>query len=382
MSGPTPQSLSSIVDQVAPAPVEKAAPSPAASTTKPSLQSIIDSSPPVTPGQNVSTSKPPGEPPPADSHPQGQVSESQAKANLRELLVKRGLDVPEELDTDELIIDTLVNEFNTAATAFESPEYKAYLSWQEQQAAAAQKPAAAPVVQETPAGPEPHDLLNAVTQGVVSFDNTAKKWTSAHPQFANYADALNERDQRANQAKISFASDPEGFIAQKIKAAVAERSPAGEVSELKELLQQIRQERTEAAEQAKITTWENANLAKLYVPVTGEMTPYGQAYQEIESSIDKVNPKLSLMERHNQVIRQLAIVEKYLPKANPVETAPVAVVPKQSFLDAASRRNGINRLSEYTSPAANSVTPQIPTGKGGYPSLGGIINQQNSLTGN
>lgn len=382
MSGPTTQSLSSIVDQVAAAQADPAASTPAASTAKPSLQSIIDSSPPVTPGTTDSTAKP-GETTPADSHPQGQVSESQAKANLRELLVKRGLDVPEELDTDELIVDTLVNEFNTAATAFESPEYKAYLSWQAQQVAAEKAKTAAPVVSENPAGPETSDLLNAVMQGVVAFDNTAKKWTSTHPQFANYADALNEKDQRANQAKISFASDPEGFIAQKIKAAVADRTPSTEVSELKELLQQIRQERTESAEQAKITTWENANLSKLYVPVTGEMTPYGQAYQEIESSIDKVNPKLSLLERHNQVIRQLAIVEKYLPAAKPVApAAQAAVVPKQSFLEAASRRNGTNRLSEYAGAAANSVTPQIPTGKGGYPSLGGIIDQQTSLTGN
>ena len=377
MSGPTLPSLSSIVDQVAAAQADPTASTPAASTARPDLQSIIDSAVPVTPGQPVTTAKP-GETTPADSHTQGQVS----SAGLRDLLVRRGLEVPEELNTDDLIAEALVNEFNTAATAFETPDYKAYLNWKDQQAAA-EKAKAAPVVPEKPTGPQSQELLNAIRQGVISFDGAQKKWAATHPQFDSYAEAMNSQDQKANQAKISLASDPEAFVSQKIKEAISELKPAGEVSELKELLQQIRQERAEHAEQSKITSWENANLTKLYVPVTGEMTPYGKAYQEIESEIDKVNPKLGLLARHNQVLRQLAIVEKYLPAAKPaVQAPPAAATPKQSFLDAASRRNGTNRLSEYQGAASNSVAPQIPRGKSGFPSLAGIIEQSNSLTGN
>jgi len=377
MSGPATQSLSAIVDQVTATQADPAASTPASSPAIQSLQSIIDSAPPVTPGQNAPTAKS-VEPALADSHQQGQVS----PAGLRDLLVRRGLDVPEELNTDDLIAEALVNEFNTAATAFETPDYKAYLSWKDQQAAAEKAKAAQPVVPEKPTGLQSQELLNAIRQGVVSYDGEQKKWAASHPQFDSYAEAMNSQDQKANQAKISLASDPEAFVSQKIKEAISELKPAGEVSELKELLQQIRQERTEHAEQTKITSWENANLAKLYVPVTGEMTPYGKAYQDIESEIDKVNQKLGLLERHNQVLRQLAIVEKYLPAAKPaVQAPPAAATPKQSFLDAASRRNGTNRLSEYSGAASNSVAPQIPKGKGGYPNLAGIIEQNTSLTG-
>ena len=378
MSGPTPQSLSSIVDSIDPVQTASDVSTPVSShAQKQTLQSIIDSvgpgNTPATAGQNAQSV----EPALVDSHPQGQVS-SEAKSNLRELLIKRGLEVPEELNTDDLVAEALINEFNTAATAFETPEYQAYLSWREQQSAAEKaKPAvSAPSEQSKPDGPQSQELLNAIRQGVVSYDGVQKKWSASHPQFDNYAEAMNSQDQKANQAKISLASDPEAFVSQKLK-------PAGEVSELKELLQQIRQERAEHAEQSKITSWENLNLTKLYVPGTGEMTPYGKAYQEIESEIDKVNPKIALLERHNQVLRQLAIVEKYLPPARPVTPqAPVVAAPKQSFLDAASRRNGTNRLSEYSGPAANYVAPQIPRGKSGYPSLAGIIEQATSLTGN
>jgi hypothetical protein len=377
MSGPTIPSLSSIVDQVPATQADPASSSPVVQTARPDLQSIIDSALPVGLGQNAPTAKI-GEPAYVDSHQHGQVS----SAVLRDLLVKRGLEVPEELDTDDLIAEALVNEFNTAATAFETPDYKAYLSWKDQQAVAEKAKLAQPVAPEKPAGPQSQELLNAIRQGIVSYDGIQKKWAASHPQFDSYAEAMNNQDQKANQAKISLASDPEAFVSQKIKEAISEMKPASETSELKELLQQIRQERAESAEQSKITLWENANLTKLYVPVTGEMTPYGKAYQEIESEIEKVNPRLGLLERHNQVLRQLAIVEKYLPAARQATSQPAAVAPKQSFLDAASRRNGTNRLSEYQGAALNSVAPQIPRGKSGFPSLAGIIEQSNSLTGN
>jgi hypothetical protein len=376
MSGPEIPSLSSVIDSINPTQTDSDQQSSTPRTPINSLQSAIDKIQETTGG----TVQPEVKPVPADSHQQGQVaSESPAqKAFLREMLTQRGLSVPDELNTDELIVESLVNEFNHAAEAYESPEYKAFLDWQSKQAIAEKAKSEPPVTPAT--GPQSQEILNAVRQGIVSFDGVQKKWIASHPQFEQYADSMNSQDLRANQAKISFASDPEGFIAQKIRESAGDLKPSSEIAELKELIQQIRQERTDQAEQGKITTWENANLAKLYVTGSGEMTNYGKAYQDIETSISKINPKIGLLERHNQVLQQLAIVEKYLPQAKPVVPEPQAA--KTSFLDAASRRNGTNRLSDYSGPASNSVAPQIPKGKQGYPSLIGIIEQNSALGSN
>ena len=135
---------------------------------------------------------------------------------------------------------------------------------------------------------------------------------------------------------------------------------------------------------AQVEAWVTQNAAKLYLPGSKNLAPYGQAYQTIESTIQAAKPNISPLERHNEVLKQLAVLEQaFRPAASAVQ--PVPVVPaaqKQPFLAAAGQRNGSNRLSEYTGPASNSVTPQVPRGKGGAPSLAGLIDQQTALTSN
>jgi len=220
----------------------------------------------------------------------------------------------------------------------------------------------------------------------VTFDAATKKWVPAYSQFAAHADAINSRAEKMQQTKINLATDPQDFIRQQIQEAVNSLKPQSEVNELKQVLEEIKQERVNA-QWAQVDQWVEQNRSKLFT-TDNKPTPYNSLYSQFESAITSADPSFANrpLERHNEVLKRIAIAEQaFRPaqQASPQQGQANPAAPAQrSFLDGAARRNGTNRLSEYTGPANNAVPPQVPLGPGGLPSLGGIINQMTSLTTN
>jgi len=394
MSGTAPQSLASLVDSAAPT-TPGATPS---GTGFPSLSGIIDQSAASDSGVAplpVGTSTVPATDtaPVAGQLPTAQTNipattETQQQAVLRQLLAQRGFTVPDEFTTDDQVADLLASEIDAAVTLRESQEFQQFKAWQAQQSQQAPATQATPAPAQTaPAAPEISEakILSAITDGYIAFDQTTKKWVPNYPQFATHADAVNARAEQKQQTKINLASDPQDYIRQQINEAVASLKPQSEVEELKQVLQELKQERVNA-QWAQVDQWVQQNNAKIF-SAPNVPTPYGALYLQFEEALTKSDPTLDTrpLERHNEVLRRLAVAEQaFRPAQQPATTQQPASPPaaRPSFLDGAARRNGTNRLSDYTGPAANEVPPQTPRGKNGMPSLQGTIDQMIALGSN
>jgi hypothetical protein len=320
--------------------------------------------------------------------PVAETSQQQQQAILRQLLTQRGFNIPSEFSNDDQIADLIAAQLDSASTIESSPEFQQFKAWQAQQTQAP-----APAVPTTSATPAPaakteeipeSKILSAITDGYVTFDQASKKWVPAYPQFASHADAINNRAEQTQKTKVDFASDPQAFIDQKIQEAVSSLKPQSEISELKQVLEEIKQERVNA-QWAQVDQWIEQNRSKLFA-ADNKPTPYGNLYVQFESAITSADPSFANrpLERHNEVLKRIAIAEQAFRPAQQAspqqgQANPAAPAQRPSFLDGAARRNGTNRLSEYTGPANNAVPPQVPLGPGGLPSLNGIITQMTSL---
>jgi hypothetical protein len=383
MSGTAPQSLASLVDSAASGTPVATSPS----TGIPSLSGIIDQSASasgVAP-LPVGTSAAPAT---DTATVAGQSSETQQQAVLRQLLSQRGFNVPDEFSTDDQVADLIASEIDAAVTLRESADFQQFKAWQAQQSpqAPATKTTPAPA-QTAPAAPEISEakILSAITDGYIAFDPTSKKWVPNYPQFATHADAVNARAEQKQQTKINLASDPQDYIQQQIDEAVKRLKPQTEVEELKQVLQELKQERVNA-QWAQVDQWIQQNHAKIY-SAPNVPTPYGNLYLQFEDAVTKSDPTFDTrpLERHNEVLRRMAVAEQaFRPAQQPATPQQQAATPaaRSSFLDGAARRSGTNRLSEYTGPASNEVPPQTPRGKNGMPSLQGTIDQMIALGSN
>jgi hypothetical protein len=388
MSGTAPQSLASLVDTAASG-TPGAAPS---GTGIPSLSGIIDqssgafgvaplpvgtSAAPATDTAPVAGQLPTQATAPAAATPQQQAA-------LRQLLSQRGFNVPDEFSTDDQVADLIASEIDAAVTLRESQEFQQFRAWQSQQS----QPGTAAQTTPAPAQTAPEiteaKILSAITDGYIAFDQNTKKWVPNYPQFTTHADAVNARSEQKQQTKINLASDPQDYIRQQIDEAVKGLKPQSEVEELKQVLQELKQERINT-QWAQVDQWISQNNAKIF-SAPNVPTPYGNLYLQFEEAITKSDPSFDTrpLERHNEVLRRLAVAEQAFRPTQQPATQQQALPPaaRPSFLDGAARRNGTNRLSEYTGPASNAVGPQVPMGKAGTPSLSGIINQMTTLGSN
>ena len=322
--------------------------------------------------------------------PVAETSQQQQQAILRQLLTQRGFNIPSEFSNDDQIADLIAAQLDSASTIESSPEFQQFKAWQAQQAQSNAAGTPAPAVQSNPAPtakteeiPE-SKILSAITDGYVTFDAATKKWVPTYEQFAAHANAINSRAEKTQQTKINLATDPQDFIRQQIQDAVNSLNPKSEVSELKQVLEEIKQERVNA-QWAQVDQWIETNRSKLFA-ADNKPTPYGNLYVQFESAITSADPSFANrpLERHNEVLKRIAIAEQAFRPAQQAspqqgQATPAAPAQRPSFLDGAARRNGTNRLSEYTGPANNAVSPQVPLGPGGLPSLNGIITQMTSL---
>ena len=324
--------------------------------------------------------------------PTAEISQQQQQAVLRQLLTQRGFNIPTEFSNDDQIADLIAAQLDSASTIESSPEFQQFKAWQAQQVQTNAAGTPAPAVQSNPAPtatkteeiPE-SKILSAITDGYVTFDQSTKKWVPAYPQFASHANAINSRAEQTQKTKIDLATDPQDFIRQQIQDAVNSLKPQSEVNELKQILEEIKLERVNA-QWSQVDQWVEQNRAKLFA-ADNKPTPYNNLYVQFESAITSADPSFASrpLERHNEVLKRIAIAEQAFRPAQQASPQPgngnPANTPAQrsSFLDGAARRNGTNRLSEYTGPANNAVSPQVPLGPGGLPSLNGIITQMTSL---
>ena len=419
MSETAPQSLASLVDQTAsPAGGDSATATTqsAANPPMPSLSALVnnladssasgDASP--SSQQNRPTSAAPtgqtavtpqsGQSPldPAFQATQTQqAQQAQEQARLRALLSTRGFDIPESYSTDDAIADLIAQQLDAAAAAEAQLEQLRAATQQTQ----AQAPAA-PVTQQpaTPASPEsqiPADaILSAIANRFLTQDADGK-WAPQHPSFAKHAEQYNATIQRQQQMKAELAVDPEAYIQRRIKEALesySQQKPSAQTDELKQLLDSVKQQQVQA-QISQIEAWGSQNQTRLF-DSTGKPTAYYGLYNQFYTDLTKADPTFEQrpLERHNEVLKRIQQVEAaFLPTAlaglpgaqaqggQAAQTQPPA---KPTFLDAAARRNGTNRLSDYAGPARNQTSPQIPTGKGGLPSLHGIVNTLTDLGGN
>jgi len=393
MSGTSTQSLASIIDSNAPGNAPASAPVMAI----PSLQQAIDST--SGSGGSVAAPLPVGTSaaPAIDSTTVAgassspapiETSQQQQQAVLRQLLTQRGFNIPTEFSNDDQIADLIAAQLDSASTIESSPEFQQFKAWQAQQV---QTPApAVPASPATPAAkteeiPE-SKILSAITDGYVTFDASTKKWVPAYPQFASHANAMNSRAEQTQKTKIDLATDPQDFIRQQIQDAVNSLKPQSEVNELKQILEEIKQERVNA-QWSQVDQWVEQNRAKLF-SADNKPTPYNNLYVQFETAITSADPSFANrpLERHNEVLKRIAIAEQaFRPaQASPQQgqANPASPAQRSSFLDGAARRNGTNRLSEYTGPANNAVPPQVPLGPGKLPSLQGTIDQMLALGSN
>lgn len=321
--------------------------------------------------------------------PTAEISQQQQQAVLRQLLTQRGFNIPTEFSNDDQIADLIAAQLDSASTIESSPEFQQFKAWQAQQNQATLPAVPAIPAPATPAAkteeiPE-SKILSAITDGYVTFDASAKKWVPTYPQFASHANAMNSRAEQTQKTKIDLATDPQDFIRQQIQDAVNSLKPQSEVNELKQILEEIKQERVNA-QWSQVDQWVEQNRAKLFA-ADNKPTPYNNLYVQFETAITSADPSFANrpLERHNEVLKRIAIAEQAFRPAQQASPQPgqgnPANTPAQrsSFLDGAARRNGTNRLSEYTGPANNAVSPQVPLGPGGLPSLNGIITQMTSL---
>ena len=388
MSGTAPQSLASLVDSVAPGNPVAAPPG----TGIPSLSGIIDQSSgasgvaplPVGTSAVPATDTAPvaGQLPTQATSPV--AAEVQQQAALRQLLSQRGFNVPDEFSTDDQVADLIASEIDAAVTLRESQEFQQFRAWQSQQSQPGTSAQTTPAPVQTAPEITEAKILSAITDGYVSFDQNAKKWVPNYPQFATHADAVNARAEQKQQTKINLASDPQDYIRQQINEAVASLKPQTEVEELKQVLQELKQERINT-QWAQVDSWVEQNRSRLF-EADGKPTPLNNLYVEFEKALTKADSSFDTrpLERHNEVLRRMAVAEQAFRPTQQPATQQQALPPaaRPSFLDGAARRNGTNRLSEYTGPASNAVGPQVPMGKAGTPSLSGIINQMTTLGSN
>lgn len=347
---------------------------------------------------------------PADSPPAGQsntdvsgtqqtTAQTQAQAaeqaRLRALLSSRGFDIPETHTTDDAIADLIAQQLDAAASLESSPDYVQFQQWKAQQSAQASPPATPvqPLAATAPAAqPEIPDsvILNSVNNGFITHDSATRKWVPANPAFASHADAMNARAEKQQQAKIQLSLDPEAYIQQRINEALAaaEKARASasqpQSEELKSLLDSMKQQQIQT-QISQVEAWAQANSSRLF-DATGNQTPFYMLYQTAYNDLTKLDPTYDQrpLERHNEVLKRIQTAEAaFRPTALvPTPVTQQQAKPQQSFLSNVAQRTGENRLSSYDGPARNSVSPQIPRGPGGVPSLSGIINGQTSLAMN
>ena len=331
--------------------------------------------------------------------PEQTQATAQQQAVLRHLLSQRNFNVPETAQTDDQIADLIAAELDAAAEATrltESAEFQAFaqnrdqfLAWLNSQA---QSPQNTQNSQQNPSATSPASAANvaqipdaaltsAIANGYVMMDPQTQKWSARFAQFSAHADAMNARAAKAAEMKAALAADPDAFIQAKVTEALATKTVGQESTELKQLLEELRAER-QATQQSQVNQWIEANRTRLY-DQSGQFTPYAKLYQQFEEVISSAAPNISPLERHNKVLEKLNAAQAAFQSTLPAQGTVPAPQPvqQQSFLSGAARRNGTNRLSEYQGAASNQVKPQVPVGKGGHPSLAGLIQQMTAISG-
>lgn len=308
---------------------------------------------------------------------------TQQQSQLRSLLSNRGFVVPDSVASDDQIADLLASELDSAISVRESDEFKKFQQWKAEQEAAAAKPAQPSIQPQQPSASDA-ELLTAVSSGYITFDATSKRWSATHPSFSSLAEAMTSRDERAQKARAELAFDPTAFIQKRIDEAIQTALKSAKPSapeDVQQAVSEFRQQQVQA-QLTQIESWASQNSQTLY-DANGNPTPRYRLYETIYTDLTKADPSLDQrpLERHNEVLRRMQVAEQAF---RPAAAAPVQqqAKPASFMASAAARRDVQNRLSDYTGPAKNSVGPQIPRGKGGIPSLQGIVNQMTTLSEN
>lgn len=387
-----------------PAPSQVAPGSP----MRPRLQSIIDQNvsgnvEAAAPHTQAATPTAASAPQPAQQPPQFQAQPA-VSPSLRTLFESRGFTVPAGLQNDDAIAELVVQQINAADELQSSDEFRQFveqrdrfLEWQQK---SQESELVKPVDQasSTPAvsvSTIPQDkLLQAITAGFV-LQGQDGKFSARHAAFQSHADALNAHAQSVMDQKAALAADPDGFIQKQVQALLANAGTSGgttsqEVAELRSLLNEIKSER-QSQQQAQVNAWVDSNKAKLFDP-TNKLTAYGNLYTQFEQAIDAISPNLNPLERHNQVLAKLNAAEAAFRPAQSALTQsqaqsaatpnqPATTQQRQSFLNNAARRDPVNRMSDYSGPASNTIPSQQPRGKGGFTSLRSIIEQSAAVNG-
>jgi hypothetical protein len=327
-----------------------------------------------------------------------QQLQPQVESPLITAFKQRGFDVPAGMD-EVSFLDTISQQIDDANQIRDD--------FQKRQA---QQPAQPSLENALPAQPAPVASAQLPSPDAGSFTLSAtalslqqqgllKKgeggiWTADDPGLKSYADEANQLEVSLQNRARQLVTDPNQVLAPHMQKVASEITTPLE-ARLKQLEDQLATERQQAGD-AEVDGWLKQNEQQLFFNGDrNQLAPYGQQYNSFAAQVDgmakQYGKNLSRGDLHNQTLQmmQAAGVTQQIQPAAPVQPEPQPQVPmqlqyaqqqqpQQSFMQQAATTtpqiNG-NRLTEYPSQQPTG-SPQLPTGKGGRPSLAGIIAQQ------
>lgn len=357
----------------------------------PSLTDTISAAVPETPAPAVApTDTPPETSPPADESP------LQAGFNFREQLkTTLGVDTSVYQSEEEAFQD-YTSALNQAGEVLNSETYQKFQSQQEQfeaflasqNAEPAPDPAVEPPAPEVPASPFATATLSEEARLMAENGMIARGedgvWTAKNPALKSLADEYNQHDASIRANALKLTRDPVGFVQKLIESQQKPSAPAADISEnevIKGLTEQVAamkavlDAQAASAQESQLETWRKSTpLFK----EDGSHTQYAQTYMKLEQQVRSETPEMPDLQVHERVLKYLDMtgVKPEAPAPAAPETPKVSMVEKARSR-AATNGNGVNRLKEFAGEVPASK-PSVPQGKGGLPSLSGLIAQSES----
>jgi hypothetical protein len=218
---------------------------------------------------------------------------------------------------------------------------------------------------------------------------TAHGWETSNPAFQQFADEHNAAEARRQALAMKLLDNPEAFAKEHLNLPdpTLVEGLQKELAEMKQVLA----DQAATTSDNEVDSWIDTNANQLFVngDRTGQLTPYGQKYNEFAGHVQRLAADLGqtpdrLTTHRNVVNLMQAAGQSLQEQAPPPAEVPVpqAAPQTQSFIQQAAQttpRVHHNRLVEHAAQQPNG-TPAIPMGKRGMPSLQGIIDQLGSAT--
>lgn len=339
---------------------------------------------------------------PATPQDTGTQATEQTAASVREALKRRGFDIPEELGSDDAVLDEVAAMIDAANKVREDDTFREFQTarnefneWKRSRMSGGQQPSGGGPKPE-PTSTENKPTVKGLSQearllqqhGLVQKQSDGT-WAASNPQFQSAADEINQFEARSRNASLKLITeianydDPKEWIAEVVKSVLQTNQPVPtkDIEELQALKAEIEAQKAEKR-QAEVQKWVNDNASRLFVngDMKAGLTQFGQVYQSYEQ---QAPPEIQSdpLARHQWVMKFMAPIESLFSLPHPTASTPEPP-PKPSLLgSAAARTNGpMNRLSNFQGAAREASSPQPILGKGKMPSLAGIVQQVNGTS--